>query len=324
MGNQPVTIQDRHRFLVYQSMDYIEEHLNEKLSLQMMAEQAAYSPFHFHRLFKAVTGEKLNDYVKRTRLERALLKTILFHDQSLSEIAIDCGFSSIGDFSRSFKGYFGKNASWFREQSYDNNRKICEVDRKIAERYFDTTYYNRISPDGTTRVEAKRALKVTVKQLPSYHVIYDRCIGGSDFYFDQERNQESIRQAFVKVLSLSRLKSNAVYQAMNIGIPSPYPFPLLGDQGRCRRYDACVTIPANADVNGDEAIGSRRLAGGLYGVIQIDKQASLYPFILEFFLYEWLPASGFVLDDSRPVLELFPVSDVGHAIYIDCCIPIIK
>jgi AraC-like DNA-binding protein len=186
MSNQPVVVQERHRLLVFNVMDYIEEHLNEKLTLHKVAELVSYSPFHFHRLFKGVTGENLNDYVKRTRLERALTK-ILFHDQSLSEIAIDCGFSSIGDFSRSFKSFFGRNASEFREQSNCQNRKICEMDRKITERYFDTKYYNIINPDGTTRIEAKRSLKVTVKQLPSYSVIYDRCIGRQDSFSDQER-----------------------------------------------------------------------------------------------------------------------------------------
>ncbi|QYR22334.1 AraC family transcriptional regulator [Paenibacillus sp. sptzw28] len=315
MSNQPVTVQERHRLLVFNVMDYIEEHLNEKLTLHKVAELVSYSPFHFHRLFKAVTSENLNDYVKRTRLERALTKIILFHDQSLSEIAIDCGFSSIGDFSRSFKSYFGRNASEFREQGNRQNRKICEIDRKITERYFDTKYYNSINPDGTTRIEAKRSLKVTVKQLPSYSVIYDRCIGRPDPFSDQER----IRQAFERVSTWAKLKPNVIYQSMNIGIP--YYFPLLGEQVHWR-YDACRTIPANLD--GDLGMGSRRIAGGTYGVIQLEKHPNLYDSIMDILFYEWLPESGFVFDDSRPLLELFPVSDVGHAVYVDCCIPIIK
>lgn len=314
MSNQLVVVQERHRRLVFYVMDYIEEHLNKKLTLHKAAELVSYSPYHFHRLFKAVTGENLNDYVKRIRLERTLPK-ILFHDQSLSEIAIDCGFSSIGDFSRAFKKYFGKNASEFREQGNRQNRKICEMDRKITERYFDTKYYNDIHPDGTTRIEAKRSLKVTVKQLPSYSVIDDRCLERQEAFSDQER----IRRAFERVSMLAKLKSNAIYQSINIGIP--YHFPLLGDRVRWR-YDACRTIPANLD--GGPGMGSRRLAGGMYGVIQLEKYSNHYDCILDHFLFEWLPENGFVLDDRRPLLELFPVSDVGHAAYVDCCIPIMK
>ncbi|WP_164821453.1 helix-turn-helix domain-containing protein [Paenibacillus koleovorans] len=314
MSSQHIVVQERHRLLVYYAMDYIEEHLNEKLTLQKVAELVSYSPFHFHRLFKAVTGENLNDYVKRTRLERSLTKIILHHGQSLSEIAVDCGFSSIGDFSRSFKSYFGRNASEFREGNLQN-RKICEIDRKITERYFDTNYYNNSNPDGTVRIEVKRSLKVFVKQLPSYSVIYDRCIGRTDSFSDQER----IRQAFERVSIWAKLNPNAIYQSMNIGIP--YHFPLRGDQVHWR-YDACRTIPANLDDT--LGMGSRQLAGGTYGVIQLEKHPNLFDFIMDIFFYEWLPESGFVFDDNRTLLELFSVSDVRNAVYVDCCIPIIK
>lgn len=314
MNNQQTVVQERHRQLVYYVMDYIEEHLNEKFTLQKIAELVSYSPYHFHRIFKAVTGENLNDYIKRTRLERSLIKIILHHDQSLSDIAIDCGFSSIGDFSRSFKSFFGRNASEFRED-HRQNRKICEIDRKITERYFDTTYYNIINPDGTARIEPRRSLKVIVKQLPAYKVIYDRCLGRTDSFSDQER----MRQAFERVSNRVNLKPNAVYQSMNIGIP--YQFPLLGDQVHWR-YDACRTIPANWDEN--MGMGSRQLAGGTYGVIQLEKDTSTYELIMAIFFNEWLPESGYAYDDHRPLLEIYPVSNIRNAVYVDCCIPLIK
>ena len=52
-------------------INYIDEHLDEPLSLQELAQVAAFSPFHFHRIFKALTGETLGAFVWRLRLERA-------------------------------------------------------------------------------------------------------------------------------------------------------------------------------------------------------------------------------------------------------------
>jgi AraC family transcriptional regulator len=52
-------------------IDYIEEHIDEKLTLDLLAGIACFSEFHFHRVFKTVINESLNDYVRRVRLEKA-------------------------------------------------------------------------------------------------------------------------------------------------------------------------------------------------------------------------------------------------------------
>lgn len=315
MNLHAVVVHERHHLLINIVMDYIEEHYSRKLSLQETSAVISYSPFHFHRLFKGVTGENPNDYIRRIRLEKALLKMINNQEQTLSEVAIDCGFSSLGDFSRAFKNYYRRNASEVRALLLNNdNRKICEIDSKISESYFDTKYYNQISPDGSSRIEAARTLKVTVKQLPSYRVVYERCIGGQAPFSDQER----IHKAFENVASWTRSKSNAIYQSMYIGIPHYHP--ILGDMLKWR-YDACRTVPMNLDV--EAGINTRQLAGGTYAVIQIEKQSNMLDAILNMVWLNWLPENGFIFDDSRPLLELYPVSSIGHAVYMDCCIPII-
>ena len=48
-----------------------EAHLDEELTLEKLAAVAAFSPFHFHRVFAAITGETLSDFIRRIRLERA-------------------------------------------------------------------------------------------------------------------------------------------------------------------------------------------------------------------------------------------------------------
>lgn len=53
-------------------MDYVAEHIEDPLHLQTLARVSHFSPFHFHRIFKALTRETLNDYVKRQRLEGAV------------------------------------------------------------------------------------------------------------------------------------------------------------------------------------------------------------------------------------------------------------
>ena len=57
---------------VNRAIDHIVRNLAQPLSLEEVSEAACFSPFHFHRVFKALLGETLNQFVKRQRLERAL------------------------------------------------------------------------------------------------------------------------------------------------------------------------------------------------------------------------------------------------------------
>lgn len=52
-------------------LNYIEQNLNLKLSLELLAKLSTYSPFHFHCVFTGIVGETPADYVKRLRLEMA-------------------------------------------------------------------------------------------------------------------------------------------------------------------------------------------------------------------------------------------------------------
>lgn len=81
---------------------HIDAHYNEPITVDMLAELAGLSRFHFSRLFKELTGRTVLDYTNAVRLERAdymLRNTPL----TVSEIAAATGFNDIYYFSRSFK-----------------------------------------------------------------------------------------------------------------------------------------------------------------------------------------------------------------------------
>ena len=61
---------------VHAVMDYIEAHLGEELSVEQLAEVAHFSPFHFHRIFGAMTGETLGGFIARVRIERAATRLV--------------------------------------------------------------------------------------------------------------------------------------------------------------------------------------------------------------------------------------------------------
>lgn len=95
-------------------MDYIDEHLGGPLTLDELAGIAAFSPFHFHRIFAALVGETPGQYVRRLRLERAAQQLVAAPRKPITSVALDCGFSGSAPFARAFKESFGMSASEWR------------------------------------------------------------------------------------------------------------------------------------------------------------------------------------------------------------------
>ena len=83
-------------------MDYVRRNLDSDLSLDELAKVAYFSPYHFHRIFKATTGETLVQFTQRARLERAAYLMKASPERELGSIALEVGFSAQSDFSRVF------------------------------------------------------------------------------------------------------------------------------------------------------------------------------------------------------------------------------
>src|SRR5438094_1611859 len=106
-------------------IDYLRGNLDRQVKLEELAKVACFSEFHFHRIFSAVSGETLNDFTNRLRLEKAAL-LLRYSEQSLTDIALDCGFSSSSTFSRAFQAGYDTSPSQFRKSAEIKKSKICK------------------------------------------------------------------------------------------------------------------------------------------------------------------------------------------------------
>lgn len=103
-------------------LNYIREHLSEDLSLECMSRLASLSPTHFHRKFKAAVGQTLREYVAEQRIRKAIY-LMQYTDMTLTQIALDCGFSSQSYFNYAFKRKMGSSPrEYVRQlnQRYEN------------------------------------------------------------------------------------------------------------------------------------------------------------------------------------------------------------
>jgi len=95
-------------------IDYINEHLQDELSLFELARIANLSPHHFATVFKASTGISPHRYVIERRIDRA--RDLLRQDEkTISEIAYAVGFSSQSHLTANFRRTMGVTPRKFRQ-----------------------------------------------------------------------------------------------------------------------------------------------------------------------------------------------------------------
>ncbi len=119
--------------VINETVDYIEENISEKLSLGELARQFKISEFHFNRIFKAVTGTSLKQYILGRKLTRAV-DLIKETEASVLDISLNLGFEYPEVFSRAFKKQFGIAPTRLREESVsvEGVSKVGVVERDIV------------------------------------------------------------------------------------------------------------------------------------------------------------------------------------------------
>ncbi len=115
---------------INKALTYIDEHLDSQLNLPLLAEVASYSPYHFHRVFKEITKETINQYIQRKRIEKAASILLRKQEISISELSLMYGFNSNSAFTRLFKNFYGISPSEFRKLSPSKFSKISKVKNK--------------------------------------------------------------------------------------------------------------------------------------------------------------------------------------------------
>jgi AraC-like DNA-binding protein len=90
---------------IQQILSYINENLNDELSVDQLAERVYLSKYHFMRLFKAQTGSTVHAYVRQRRLLYAA--RLIREGSSVGKAAADSGFGDYSAFHRAFRETFG-------------------------------------------------------------------------------------------------------------------------------------------------------------------------------------------------------------------------
>jgi AraC family transcriptional regulator len=146
---------------------YIQEHMDEPLSLEELARVAHFSPYHFHRIFRGMIGESVWEHVRRLRLERAA-QQLRSRRESVTEIAFDAGYETLESFSRAFRAAFGTPPSTFRR-----NHRLPQAPAPSGVHFQP----GRLPADFTPMNTGGRQMEVRTETLPPSRVAFMRHVG---------------------------------------------------------------------------------------------------------------------------------------------------
>ncbi len=309
-------------------IDYIEAHIDEPMKLEKLAEIAHFSPYHFHRIFSAMMGEPLNRFVQRIRIEKAAAKLTGNPRASITEVALDFGFSSSAAFSRAFKEAFGVTASEWRAGKPEDRSKIRKtesngnqtVGKDGKDIVVSPLYPDLLSQTQHWRIEMKGrddfSLKadVQVKEMPGLEVAYVRHVG------PYAGDAELFQGLFEKLMKWAGARGLLRFPETQI-LCVYHDDPNITD-GAKLRTSACLTVPADTPAEGE--IGRMNVDGGKYAVARFELADNEYEEAWQSIYGGWLPESGYQPDD-RPNYELYQNDPSQHPegkCIVDICIPV--
>ncbi|EYF08777.1 AraC family transcriptional regulator [Chondromyces apiculatus] len=274
---------------VNRAIDHITRNLADPLPLEELARIACFSPFHFHRVFRALVGETLHVFVKRLRLERAVQWMWYRPSASLTEIALAVGFASSSDFSRSFRAHFGVPPSVFDVEAYRRRRRDQMIDTLVPDaRHRLARLPAGANPDHFTP---------RIRDLPKRRVAYIRAL--------EPYTSQGVPDAVARLTAWARPRGLAGGQWLGYQWEDPEVVALE----QCR-YDVGLEIPPATPV---DAPGINVTTFPPMEVVELDLSGGieLEMRALDWLYKTWLPTSGYV-PDHQPGFEAFLGEPFAH------------
>lgn len=237
---------------------YLEKNYNSQLNLEDVARIASLSPYHFHRVFKAVTNETLNDYLRRLRLQQAA-QDLFYKKPAVIDVALEYGFSSSQNFAKAFRKHFNMSPTDVRRCPSVELFSIAIKNSKIGNQLSKNGNDSLAADSYTSSKVKQRRITMERKELEPATLAYIRVTGPYG---------ENYEPAVGKLYQWAGAAGVADATCIFIYHDNPELTPLE----KCRT-DICLMVPENVKISGD--IELQAFAGGEYATTRktiTDKQ----------------------------------------------------
>ena len=300
MASQKIEANSEYTQRIDRVIDYLRKNLHRPVKLGELAGVACFSEFHFHRIFGAVSGETLNQFTNRLRLEKAA-RLLRYSEQSLTEIALDCGFSSSAVFSRAFRSGYDTSPSEFRKSGEIKKSKICK------ELYSGQEYLLPMSAE-----EKRAAFPVRLIDVPERQVAYIRVTNA----FEMERVLAALK-TMIEWAKSQDIFSQGTLFGMSVDDPHVTPKHLY-------RYEVCFapSVPFECI----KGISKLKMPAMRYASTRVSGDIRTVATATDYLFRGWLIHSDYE-PEHAPGLEVFldkeNAMDWSH-FELELCIPVRK
>jgi AraC family transcriptional regulator len=257
---------EHHRQQILKVLAHVQGHLDQDLSMDELARIAAFSEFHFHRIFREIVGEPVAEHVRRLRLERAALE-LYYTDRPVKRIAADVGYRSNEAFTRSFTAQFGAPPAHYRA--------------RLAEPWgssLENVKYTRAEMAGFEPFRLEdRIRRIDIAEIAPRRVAYMRSVGPYKTELAAKWGQ------FGQWL----LGRGIDPRSLKMNIPLDNPDVTPADK---LRADVCVEVPEDFQPRGE--VGIQMSPGGTYAVAVHIGPWTLAGLAWHWLFNIWLPRSG--------------------------------
>ena len=281
-------------------IDYLRGNLHRPVKLAELADVACFSEFHFHRIFTAVSGETLNHFTNRLRLEKAA-RLLRYSEQSLTDIALDCGFSSSSTFSRAFRSGYDTSPSQFRKSGEIKKSKI----RK--ELFPEDEYGVPMSAE-----EKRAAFPVRLIDVPERQVAYIRVA----YAFEMERVLAALKTVIEWAKSRNLFSQGTLF-GMSVDDPHVTPKHLY-------RYEVCLA--SSLPFECIEGMSKLKMPAMRYAAIKVSGDIHRVATAWDYLYRDWLINSAYEPEHAS-ALEVFldkeSAMDWSH-FELELCLPVRK
>ncbi|WP_445737610.1 AraC family transcriptional regulator [Mariniflexile sp.] len=285
---------------------FIDDNLDQELTLETIASIGFYSPFHLHRIFKAITTETINEYITRKRIEKTA--SILLHKReiTISELSLQYGFNSNSSFTRTFKKFYGINPTEFRKSNPNKFSKISKVQSKNGQESGILEEY--ICNINNHKNWIKMKAKIEIKEMPKLDLAFITQIG-----------HNGMENAYAKLIKWAKPKG--LLENENLKVVTIYHDSFKITEPDKVRMSACISLKEKVDVIGE--IGLTTIEKGKcivghfeIGINEFEKSWSS--------LFIWMSENGYKKADQNPY-EIYYNDFNEHPekiSIVDFCIPI--
>ncbi len=265
----PPTTTEDYAARILRVLEYIQLHLDESLNPADLASIACFSPFHFHRVFRAMVGESVMGHVRRLRLERGAWK-LKFSDQPILRIALDSGYETHEAFTRAFGARFECSPSRFREL----HRRIDYPPAPSRVHYDSEGEVGSFVPLPSDA----GGLEVEVVERPTRTIAFVHHQGPYD----------QVGEAWDQLMTWVAAEGLFAPDLEMLGLCHADPAITPADQVR---YDACVTVDGDFQPSG--RVGCKEIAGGEFARVEHVGPYEDLGETYDLLIGHWLPASGY-------------------------------